>query len=349
MEEAGRLGLRSDNGDMIIYQTEDGQAKIDVRLENETLWLSQAQIAELFQTTKQNVSLHVNNILNERELEASATVKEYLTVQEEGSREVNRRVKFYNLDMILAIGYRVKSLRGVQFRRWATAVLHEYLQKGFAMNDDLLKNIGGGVYWKELLERIRDIRASEKVLYRQVLDLYATSLDYNAARPETVEFFKIVQNKLHYAVSGHTASEIVFNRANAELPFMGLTTFRGNRPVKSEVTVAKNYMTEKELFALRRMVNAFFDMAELKAETHEPMYMRDWLETLDKFTGDFGFGILEGSGHVSQIEAAEKAHREYNAYRAQLSDDLSDVEKAYLDTLRDMQRRLKDGGGERLT
>ncbi len=344
MEEAGRLGLMSDKGDMIIYQTEDGQAKIDVRLENETLWLSQAQIAELFQTTKQNVSLHVNNILNERELEASATVKEYLTVQEEGSREVNRRVKFYNLDMILAIGYRVKSLRGVQFRRWATAVLHEYLQKGFAMNDDLLKNIGGGVYWKELLERIRDIRASEKVLYRQVLDLYATSLDYNAARPETVEFFKIVQNKLHYAVSGHTASEIVFNRANAELPFMGLTTFRGNRPVKSEVTVAKNYMTEKELFALRRMVNAFFDMAELKAETHEPMYMRDWLETLDKFTGDFGFGILEGSGHVSQIEAAEKAHREYDAYRAQLSDDLSDVEKAYLDTLRDMQRRLKDGG-----
>ncbi len=344
MEEAGRLGLMSDKGDMIIYQTEDGQAKIDVRLENETLWLSQAQIAELFQTTKQNVSLHVNNILNERELEASATVKEYLTVQEEGSREVNRRVKFYNLDMILAIGYRVKSLRGVQFRRWATAVLHEYLQKGFAMNDDLLKNIGGGVYWKELLERIRDIRASEKVLYRQVLDLYATSLDYNAARPETVEFFKIVQNKLHYAVSGYTASEIVFNRANAELPFMGLTTFRGNRPVKSEVTVAKNYMTEKELFALRRMVNAFFDMAELKAETHEPMYMRDWLETLDKFTGDFGFGILEGSGHVSQIEAAEKAHREYDAYRAQLSDDLSDVEKAYLDTLRDMQRRLKDGG-----
>jgi hypothetical protein len=214
------------------------------------------------------------------------------------------------------------------------------------MNDDFLKNMGGGLYWKELLERIRDIRASEKVLYRQVLDLYATSLDYNAAMPETVEFFKIVQNKLHYAVSGHTASEIVFNRANAELPFMGLTVFKGNRPVKSEVTVAKNYMTDKELFALRRMVNAFFDMAELKAESQEPMYMRDWLETLDKFTGDFGFGALEGSGSVRHIDAVDKAHREYEIYRAQLPDDLSEVEKAYLDTLRDMQKRLKDGGGE---
>jgi hypothetical protein len=214
------------------------------------------------------------------------------------------------------------------------------------MNDDFLKNMGGGLYWKELLERIRDIRASEKVLYRQVLDLYATSLDYNAAMPETIEFFKIVQNKLHYAVSGQTASEIIFNRANAELPFMGLTVFKGNRPVKSEVTVAKNYMTDKELFALRRMVNAFFDMAELKAESQEPMYMRDWLETLDKFTGDFGFGVLEGSGSVRHIDAVDKAHREYEIYRAQLPDDLREVEKAYLDTLRDMQKRLKDGGGE---
>ena len=209
------------------------------------------------------------------------------------------------------------------------------------MNDDFLKNMGGGVYWKELLERIRDIRASEKVMYRQILDLYATSLDYNATMPETFEFFKIVQNKLHYAISGHTASEIVFDRANAELPFMGLTVFKGKRPVKSEVTVAKNYMTEKELFALRRMVNAFFDMAELKAETHEPMYMRDWLEMLDKFSHDFGMGVLDGAGSVSHDAAAQKAHREYDTYRSALTDDFSDVEKAYLATLKDMQKKLK--------
>ena len=212
------------------------------------------------------------------------------------------------------------------------------------MNDDFLKNMGGGLYWKELLERIRDIRASEKVMYRQILDLYATSLDYNATMPETIEFFKIVQNKLHYAVSGHTASEIVFDRANAELPFMGLTAFAGKRPVKSEVAVAKNYMTEKELFALRRMVNAFFDIAELKAETQEPMYMRDWLDTLDNFTRNIGFAVLDDSGSISHIEAVEKAHNEYFTYKAQLTKDMTEVEKAYLDTLKDMQKRLKDGG-----
>jgi len=222
--------------------------------------------------------------------------------------------------------------------------LHEYLQKGFAMNDDQLKNMGGGLYWKELLERIRDIRASEKVMYRQILDLYATSLDYDATMPETIEFFKIVQNKLHYAVSGHTASEILFERANAELPFMGLTVFKGKRPVKSEVTVAKNYMTEKELFALRRMVNAFFDMAELKAFTQEPMYMKDWLKTLDKFSKNFGMGVLVGAGKVSHKDAVDKAHKEYNTYRTQISDEMTAVEKAYIETLREMQRKLKAGG-----
>ena len=325
--------------EIIIYKSADGLVKIDVRMEGETLWLTQTQMADLFQTTKQNVSLHIGNIFKESELDADSVVKDYLTTATDGK---NYRTKYYNLDVIIAVGYRVKSPRGTQFRQWATQVLHEYLQKGFAMNDDQLKNMGGGLYWKELLDRIRDIRASEKVMYRQVLDLYATSLDYNAAMPETVEFFKIVQNKLHYAVSGHTASEIVFDRANAELPFMGLTVFKGKRPVKSEVTVAKNYMTEKELFALRRMVNAFFDMAELKAERHEPMYMRDWLKTLDKFTSDFGFGVLEGSGSVGHIEATEKAHREYNSYSKRLSDDLTDVEKAYLDNLREMEKRLKD-------
>jgi hypothetical protein len=330
--------------EIIIYQTQDGITKIDVRMQDDNLWLTQAQLIDLYQSSKANVSEHITHILQEGELDESATVRKFRTVQNEGGRNVNRSVVHYNLDMVLAVGYRIKSPRGTQFRQWATQVLHEYLQKGFAMNDDFLKNFGGGAYWKELLERVRDIRASEKVMYRQILDLYATSLDYNATMPETFEFFKIVQNKLHYAVSGHTASEIVFDRANAELPFMGLTVFKGKRPIKSEVTIAKNYMTEKELFALRRMVNAFFDMAELKASTQEPMYMRDWLETLDKFSRDFGMGVLEDSGSVTHNAAIEKAHSEYNAYRAALSDDLTDVERAYLDALKEMQKKLKAGG-----
>ena len=328
-----------DKHEIIIYQTADGLTNIDVRMDGETLWLTQAQIAALFGRERSVITKHIRNIFAEGELDEKSNVQNMHIPYSD------RSVAFYALDLILAVGYRVKSPSGTQFRKWATRVLHEYLQKGFSMNDDLLKNMGGGLYWKELLERIRDIRASEKVMYRQVLDLYATSLDYNATTPETIEFFKIVQNKLHYAVSGHTASEIVFDRANAELPFMGLKVFRGKRPVKSEVAVAKNYMTEKELFALRRMVNAFFDMAELKAFTQEPMYMRDWLETLDKFSQDFGMGVLEGSGSISHIAAIEKAYSEYNTYRAQLTDELTEVEKAYLDTLREMQKKLKAGGG----
>ncbi|MGL4942196.1 MAG: virulence RhuM family protein [Thermoguttaceae bacterium] len=328
------------NNELIIYQSADGKTKIDVRMQGETLWLTQAQMIDLYQSSKSNISEHISHILEEGELDENSVVRNFRTTAADGKKY---NTKHYSLDMILAVGYRVKSLRGTQFRQWATTVLHEYLQKGFAMDDDFLKNMGGGVYWKELLERIRDIRISEKVMYRQVLDLYATSLDYDATTRETLEFFKIVQNKLHYAVSGHTASEIIFNRANAELPFMGLTTFKGSRPVKSEVVVAKNYMTEKELFALRRMVNAFFDMAELKAEMHEPMHMRDWLETLDKFSRDFGVGVLENAGAVSHDDAIEKAHREYTAYRAQLPDDLSDVEKAYLESLREMQKKIKTG------
>jgi hypothetical protein len=330
--------------EIIIYQSADGKAKLDVRMQDETVWLTQSQMAELFGRDKSVINRHINNILKEGELDEKVVVANSAITTPHGAikgKTQEHNVLRYSLDMILAVGYRVKSPQGTYFRQWATNVLHEYLQKGFAMNDEFLKNMGGGVYWKELLERIRDIRASEKVMYRQILDLYATSLDYNATMPETLAFFKIVQNKLHYAVSGHTASEIVFERANAELPFMGLTVFKGKRPVKSEVTVAKNYMTEKELFALRRMVNAFFDMAELKAEMHEPMYMRDWLETLDKFSRDFGVGILEGTGSVSHIDAVEKANKEYAAYRAALPDDLTDVEKAYLDTLRDMQKKLK--------
>ncbi|MCL1883990.1 MAG: virulence RhuM family protein [Defluviitaleaceae bacterium] len=322
--------------EIIIYQTTDGVTKIDVRMQGENFWLTQAQISELFGRERSVITKHIRNIFNEGELDEKSNVQ-FLHIPNS-----DKPVAFYTLDVIISVGYRVKSPRGTQFRQWATTVLHEYLQKGFAMNDEALKNMGGGLYWKELLERIRDIRASEKVMYRQVLDLYATSIDYNAKMPETIKFFKIVQNKLHYAVSGKTASEIIFDRANAELPFMGLTTFKGKRPIKSEVTVAKNYMTEKELFALRRMVNAFFDMAELKAEMQESMSMRDWLETLDKFSRDFGMGILNSGGKISHEDAIEKAHQEYSAYRANISDDLTEVEKAYLSTLRDMQKKLKD-------
>jgi len=330
----------NDKHEMIMYQTTDGLTKIDVRMQGENFWLTQAQIAELFGRDRSVITKHIRNIFNDGELDEKSNVQ-YLHIPNS-----DKPVAFYSLDVIIAVGYRVKSPRGTQFRQWATNVLHEYLQKGFAMNDDLLKNMGGGLYWKELLERIRDIRASEKVMYRQVLDLYATSLDYDATMPETIKFFKIVQNKLHYAVSGKTAGEIIFDRANAELPFMGLTVFKGKRPIKSEVTVAKNYMTEKELFALRRMVNAFFDMAELKAETQEPMYMKDWLETLDTFSRSFGMGVLNSGGKISHEDAVEKAHNEYREYRASLTDELTEVEKAYLETLRDMQKKLKDGGGD---
>ena len=258
-----------ENAGIILYQSADGKVRVDCRFEDETLWLTQAQIAQLFGRDVSVISRHIKNIFMDGELNPNNNLQNLQIVHSK------KPVVLYTLDVILAVGYRVKSPQATLFRQWATAVLHEYLQKGFAMNDEFLKNMGGGVYWKELLERIRDIRASEKVMYRQVLDLYATSLDYNASTPETIEFFKIVQNKLHYAVSGHTASEIVFNRANSELPFMGLTSFKGERPVKSEVTVAKNYMSEKELFALRKKLipggerSKFPDLVVHKRGTHE--------------------------------------------------------------------------------
>ena len=281
--------MKSDNSEIIIYQTGDGGTKIEVRMENETVWLTQSQMADLFQTTKQNVSLHINNAFKEGELEPNSVVKEYLTTATDGKSYSTRH---YSLDVIISVGYRVKSLRGTQFRRWALEVLREYLVKGFSMNDDLLKKAGGGNYWRELLERIRDIRSSEKVFYRQVLDLYATSVDYDPRTPESLEFFKIVQNKIHFAAHGHTAAEVVAKRANAELPFMGLTVFSGKQPQKSEVGIAKNYLTDEELAMLNRMVSAFFDLAELRAMQHKPMYMRDWVVELDDFAKRYGKGIL---------------------------------------------------------
>ncbi|MCL1922135.1 MAG: virulence RhuM family protein [Kiritimatiellaeota bacterium] len=343
--------MKPDKSEIIIYQTEDGQTRIDVRMADETVWLTQQQMATLFQTTKQNISLHINNAIKEGELMPNSTVKEYLTVQNEGEREVTRSVRHYNLDAIISVGYRVKSLRGTQFRRWALGVLREYLIKGFSMNDDLLKKAGGGVYWHELLERIRDIRSSERVFYRQVLDLYATSVDYDPRTPESLEFFKVVQNKIHFAAHGHTAAEIVIQRANAELPFMGLTAFSGGRPMKSDVGVAKNYLAENELATLNRMVSAFFDLAELRAMQHQPTYMRDWARELDDFAERYGKGILSGAGTVSHQEALEKANAEYEKYRQRMQEEISPAERDYLASLKDAQKKLdgnkrgKKGGG----
>ena len=330
--------MKYDRSEIIIYQADEGQTKIDVRLEDETVWLSQTQMAELFQTTKQNVSLHINNAFKEGELDPNSVVKDYLTTAADGK---NYRTKYYNLDVIISVGYRVKSLRGVQFRIWATGILREYLVKGFSMNDDLLKKAGGGSYWRELLERIRDIRSSEKVFYRQILDLYATSVDYDPRTSESQEFFKIVQNKIHFAAHGHTASEVVAGRANAEMPFMGLTVFAGKQPIKSEVGIAKNYLTEDELAILNRMVSAFFDLAELRAMQHQPMYMKDWVIELDDFVKRYGKGILPNAGTISHQAALEKASIEYEKYRQRTINDLSPVERDFLASIKDTQKKLE--------
>lgn len=333
--------MKFNHTEIIMYQTEDGQTKVDVRMEDETVWLSQAQMSELFQTTKQNISLHISNAFEEGELEESATVKDFLTVQNEGSREVKRSIKYYNLDVIISVGYRVKSLRGTQFRIWATERLREYIVKGFTMNDDLLKKAGGGNYWRELLERIRDIRSSEKVFYRQVLDLYATSMDYNPKSPESMEFFKIVQNKIHFAAHGHTAAEVISQRVNAELPFMGLTVFKGEHPAKNEIGTAKNYLSEEELGMLNRMVSAFFDLAELRAMQRQPMYMKDWVAELDDFAKRYGKGVLLDAGRVSNKDAFAKASAEYEKYKKKTMSLPSPVEKAFLDNIKNTQKKLE--------
>lgn len=327
--------------EIIMYQSNDGVTKIDVRMEDETVWLSQAQMAELFQSTKQNISLHINHCFQEGELSPEATVKEYLTVQVEGGREVSRNVKFYNLDVIISVGYRVKSLRGTQFRIWAAARLKEYIVKGFTINDDLLKKAGGGGYWKELLERIRDIRSSEKVFYRQLLDLFATSVDYDARADECKQFFQIVQNKFHYAVSGQTAAEIIFSRADAEQPFMGMKSFSGASPRKSDVQIAKNYLDEKELQVLNRIVSAFFDLAELHAINREPMHMRDWLPEVDDFARRYGKGILQNAGKVSHQTAIEKALEEYKKYAKRTEELPSPAERNYLEHMKQAQKKLE--------
>lgn len=327
--------------EIIIYQTQDGQTKIDVRLENETVWLTQNQMAELFQTTKQNVSSHIKNIFEEGELSENSTVKDYLTVQQEGNRKVSRNVSHYNLDVIISVGYRVKSLRGTQFRIWATQVLKEYMKKGFALNDDLLKQAGGGGYWKELLERIRDIRSSEKVFYRQILDIYATSTDYNPNAEETKLFFKVVQNKMHFAAHGHTAAEVIYLRADSTKNNMGLTVFKGNHPRKEEVVVAKNYLDEKELNILNRITSAYLEFAELQAIRQIPMTMKDWILKLDDFIKMTGSELLSNPGKISKLEAENKALAEYAKYKETIKDELSEVEKHFLASVKQTQKQLE--------
>lgn len=326
------------NGDIIIYQTEDGSTKINVKIEDETVWLSQQQMAELYGTTKQNISLHIKNIFEEQELIESSTVKEFLTVQKEGNRNVERNVKYYNLDMIISLGYRIKSKIATNFRRWATERLKEYMIKGFTMDDERLKGNGGGNYWKELLARIKDIRSSEKVLYRQVLDLYATAVDYDPKDEKSIQFFKIVQNKLHYATHGHTASEVIYERADADKPFMGLTTFKGDIPVLSDVVIAKNYLSEDELKVLNNLVSGYFDFAEIQAIRHNPMHMEDYIKHLDMILSSTGEKLLTGSGKISHDKAIEKARTEYKKYQVKT---ISPVEQEYLNTLKEISKEIK--------
>lgn len=322
-------------GDIVIYQTQDGVTQINVRFEDETVWLTQQQMASLFQTSRTNIVEHIKHIYEENELDEKSTCRNFRQVQTEGSRQVTRELPFYNLDMIISLGYRVKSLVATQFRRWATELIKEYLKKGYALDDRRLKELGGGNYWKELLDRIRDIRSSEKVMYRQVLDLYATSADYNPQSAESIAFFKMVQNKLHYATHGNTAAEVIYNRADAEKEFMGLTTFAGDFPTKKDVVVAKNYLSENELKILNNLVSAYFDLAEINAMEHKLMYMSDYVEQLDRILASTGKEVLNNAGSVSHKQAIEKAEGEYQKF---IQKNLSPVEKAYLEAIKDIEK-----------
>ncbi len=330
----------SGSGEIILYQRDDGAPAIDVRMEGGTVWLTQARMAELFQTTPQNITLHLKAIYAEGELSKAATCKEYLQVRQEGKRQIERSLRHYSLEAILAVGYRVRSPRGTQFRIWATERLQEYLVKGFTMDDERLKNMGGGNYWKELLDRIRDIRSSEKVLYRQVLDLYATSVDYDPKAEASTMFFKTVQNKLHYAAHGQTAAEVIKQRADAGKPFMGLLSFSGTQPTKAEAAIAKNYLDADELKRLNTLVSAYFDAAEFRAMNHEPTYMKDWLAHLEQLIVAMGGKTLQGAGKVSHQQALAHAEAEYAKFRTQLDAQPSEVEADYLETVKTVQKKI---------
>ena len=323
--------------DIIIYQTEDGKTKIEVTLADETVWLTQAQLVELFQSSKANISEHIKHIFKEGEFDEKSVVRKFRTTAADGK---DYSTNYYNLDVILAVGYRVRTGRGTQFRIWATQVLREYLVKGFALNDDFLKNMGGGKYWQELLARIRDIRTSEKVFYRQILDIYATSVDYDPHSTLTQEFFRVVQNKMHFAAHGHTAAEIEYLRADSEKDFMGLTSFQGEKPRKDEVLVAKNYLTADELNILNRITTAYLEFAELQALRHHHMYMKDWIAKLDDFIKMSGSELLQNPGKISKLEADNKALAEYAKYKERTKTQLSAVEKEFLESLGEIQKKL---------
>lgn len=318
-----------DNHGLVLYQTRDGKTRIEVRFEGETVWLTQSQMAELFQTTKQNISLHIQNVFDEGELSRRATVKDYLTVQSEGDRHVQRQIEHYNLDVIISVGYRVKSHRGTQFRIWATQRLREYLIKGFALDDERLKKAGGEGYFEELLARIRDIRSSEKVFWKKVLDIYATSVDYDPNEVLSQQFFAVVQNKMHWAAHGHTAAEIIHQRANAALPHMGLTSWAGSEPRKSDAGIAKNYLTSGELEGLNRIVTAYLEFAELQARGRKLMYMRDWIKKLDDFLRLTEHEILTHAGQISHEAALAKAEIQYDQYAQKQVNEPSPVEKHF--------------------
>lgn len=330
--------MNDENGDIIIYQTDDGLTKIDVKVQNETVWLSQQQMAELFNTSRTNVIEHINNIYLEEELDKNSTCQNFRQVRKEGNRNVSREIPFYNLDMIISLGYRIKSKVATNFRKWATERLKEYMIKGFTMDDERLKGNGGGNYWRELLARIKDIRSSEKVLYRQVLDLYATAVDYNPKDEKSIKFFKIVQNKLHYATHGHTASEVIYQRADSEKPFMGLTTFKGDIPILSDVVIAKNYLSEEELKVLSNLISGYFDFAEIQAIRHKPMYMEDYIKQLDTILSSTGEKVLIDAGTVSHEQAIEKAKSEYKKYQVKT---ISPVEREYLNALKQINKRIE--------
>ena len=334
---ADRIGT-DEYGEILIYQTDDGQTNIEVKIEDDTVWLTQQQMSELFQTSRTNVVEHIKHIYEEGELDEISTCRNFRQVRKEGNREVTRQIPHYNLDMIISLGYRIKSVIATRFRQWATKRLKEYMIKGFTIDDERLKGNSGGNYWKELLDRIRDIRSSEKVLYRQVLDLYATSVDYNPHSEESVRFFKIVQNKLHYAAHGHTAAEVIYQRADAEKPFMGLTSFAGELPALKDIGIAKNYLEENELKVLNNLVSGYFDLAEINAIEHKPMYMDDYVKQLDSVLSSGNRKLLTGTGSVSHKQALEKAKSEYRKYQ---EITLTPVEKAYLESIKEVSKEVK--------
>ncbi len=329
------MGNANNNNSIVIYQSEDGKTHLDVLYNEETLWLSQQQLCDLYQTSKSNVSEHIKHIFEDKELNEESVVRKFRTTATDGKQYV---VNHYNLDMILSLGYRVRSITATRFRQWASERLKEYIIKGFTMDDERLKKLGGGNYWKELLDRIKDIRSSEKVMYRQVLDLYATAVDYDPRNELSIEFFKIVQNKLHFAAHGHTAAEVIYARADAKQPFMGLTSFKGEHPTLADIRIAKNYLKEDELKILNNLVSGYFDFAEIQAMKQKPMYMTDYIQQLDNILSTTGEELLKDAGKISHSMAMSKAESEYRKYELKT---LSPVEQAYIETIKQINQKAK--------